>query len=267
MQRYDLVSKKPLLLYDNENFVAGFEDAIKRAEAAMKCSSDVVHLMSRRDFIRRVKKFEKFYGFSPTVAAATEFKMKHKRLWTETFVDANNILAQKYPESVIAHEFAHIRECYERGCLLELAFVKHCPIDARNFASLFVIELEEVVADSLLPQAWRNCKNRAILQLAANYSAAPHPLFLAALRVATDFSREDERLFRKLMFKNGWEWWVRFSFKTALQYFKYFYVKKGIRVEDVKLVETGVNRVVEKIFGVRGICVVKAQPMPFIGNH
>lgn len=269
MQRCNLTSRKPYLVFGSENsdLVARFEDAVRRAEAEMKCSADVIRLVAGRDFIRYMEKFEKFYGFSPAVAAATEFKMKQKRLWTETFVDADSLLARRFPESVIAHEFAHIRECYNRGYLLELAFVKHCPPDARNFASLFMMELEEVVADSLLPQEWRNCKNRAILQFAENHPAAPHPFFLAALKVATDLREKDEKLFRMLLSKNGCEWWVRFSFRMALQYFKYFYVKRGLRIEDVKVVERGVNRVVEKLLGLKNSCVVRMRRVQSLINE
>jgi hypothetical protein len=259
MQTCHVINREGLQLLStslSSEYVVKFRDALKNAEAAMKCSANLVRLVSAKDFVRHLELFEKFHEFSPTVAAATEFKINRGKLWTETFVDVENPLTQKYPESVIAHEFAHIRECYDRGCILELRFDKHCPTDARIFASVFLMELEEVVADSLLPPLWRNSKNSVILRLAEKCSEIPHPFFLAALKVSCKFGEEEAKLFRKLMSKSVGDWWVNASFKMALPYFRYFYVRRGIRVEDVKVVEAGINRIVEKFFGVKDSCVI-----------
>jgi hypothetical protein len=234
-----------------------FREAVRNAGTVIGCSADIVHLVSGKDFVHALKRFKKFNNSPLVTAAITEFKVIKGRLWTETFVNVENSLAQEHPEGVIGHEFAHIRQCYDRCCIPELLFENSCPAVAREFASVFITELEEVVAESLLPSSWRNNKNRAILRFTERHSRPPHPMFLAALRATTDFRKEDTRLFRKLVTRMGRDPMVRFSLGTALQYFRYFYIRRKIRPEDLHIIQEGIDEILGNLFGITNSCTVK----------
>lgn len=240
------------------NHLDRLRQAVENAAVVMGCCADIVHLVSGKDFVYALERFKKFNNFPIIAAATTEFEIIKERLWTETFVNIKNSLTQEYPEGILAHEFAHIRQCYDRG-ILELLFESSCPRDARNLASIFLTELEEVVADSLLPSSWRNDKNRAILRWIERYPEVPHPFFLAALKTTTDFRKEDIRLFRKVNSKIESDPMLRLSFETGLQCFRYFYVRKRIRPEDVNIIEEGINKILGNLFGTTHRCHVRLR--------
>jgi hypothetical protein len=244
------------------NHLGRFREAAENAGSVIGCSADIIHLVSEEDFAHALDRFKNSIIFSPIAVAITEFKIMKERLWTETFVNVENSLVQEYPEGVIAHEFAHIRQCYDHCCIPKLIFKNSCPTDARFFASVFIMELEEIVAEALLPSCWKNDKNRAILRFTEGCSEVPHPLFLAALKATTDFTKEDMKLFRKVVAKIERDSVFRFPFRTLLQYFRYFYIRRKIRIEDDIVIEEGINKILEKLFGIRRSCHVRMETLP-----
>lgn len=231
-----------------------FRKVIRDAAVTIGCCADFVYLISEKDFVYALDRFKKFNNFHVIAAATTEFEIINEKLWTATFVNAENSLAQEYPKGVIAHEFAHIRQCYNLGGMPKLLFEKSCPRDARDLATLFLMEAEEVAADSLLPSSWRNSKNRAILRYINAYPEEPHPFFLAALKATTNFRKEDAVLFKRLNDRINANPMLSFLFEMGLQYFRRFYTRKETDPKDVSVIEEGINKILKNLCGIADQC-------------
>lgn len=236
-----------------------FRKIIRDAAVTIGYCADLVYLISEKDFLYALDRFKKSNNSYVIAAATTEFQIINKKLWSVTFVNAENSLAQEFPKGVIAHEFAHIRECYNLGGIPKLLFGKSCPRDARNLATLFLTEVEEVGADSLLPSSWRNRKNRAILREIKVYPEEPHPFFLAALKATTDFRKEDAILFKRLNERINTDPMLRLMFEMGLQYFRRFYTRKEIDPKDVNVIEEGINKILKNFYGIADQCHIRLR--------
>jgi hypothetical protein len=150
------------------------------------------------------------------------------------------------------------------GGMLELAFVKPDSKQARKMASIFLMGLEEVLADSLLPSKWRIEKNRAILYLLGKCPEAPHPIFLSVLRTTME-PENGREAFRKLMERLEFDPLKGLLYETALKYFRYFYTKGKVNASDIKTIEEGINGILRSLYGIPHSCRVVLKP-PIFGR-
>ncbi|MBS7609088.1 hypothetical protein KEJ36_01605 [Candidatus Bathyarchaeota archaeon] len=233
-------------------------DAVENAHRTIGCSANVVHLVSEKGFLSALRRLERFHKVSLVAMATTEFRTSREGLWTETFVNIENEFTRTHPEPVIAHEFAHIRQHFHMGGMLELSFRGTCPREARKMASIFLMGLEEVLADCLLPWKWRKEKNLAILNLMEKFHEAPHPIFLSVLR-ATMEPRKGGETFRRLMRRMLEDPLNDFVYKTALKYFRSFCVMRKMDILDLEIVKEGIDEIMERLFGSSDSCEVRLR--------
>jgi len=227
-----------------------FLKAVEEAKSVIGCLADVVHLVPQRKFIRYVKQFRRISLSSALVAATTVFTFKEDNLWAETFLNADNFLVRMHPECVLAHEFAHVYH-YHNDCLVpDVIFRKPCSPEIKEFATVFLVELEEVLADSLLPKPWRKVKNTLILREILKHKEEPHPLFLAFLEATTELSKQDLELLRRLKLRSEKDFGGSFPFANAVATFRHFCLQRRITMKDGKLIENRLNDMIYNVFGI-----------------
>ncbi|MEM3693938.1 MAG: hypothetical protein QXI39_07975 [Candidatus Bathyarchaeia archaeon] len=255
-----IASKKdcPTILGTFQDPCGRFRNAIENAHRIVGCSADVVHLVSEKDFLSALRRLERFHKVSLVAMATTEFRTSREGLWTETFVNIENEFTRTHPEPVIAHEFAHIHQHFHMGGMLELSFRGPCPRQARKMASIFLMGLEEVLADCLLPWKWRREKNVAIINLMEKCPEAPHPIFLSVLR-ATMEARKEGEAFRKLRTRMLEDPLNAYVYKTALRYFRYFYARRKIGASDLGIIKEGIDEIMGRLFGLSDSCEVRLR--------
>jgi hypothetical protein len=233
-----------------------FLKPVEEAKSVIGCSADVVHLVPDRKFIYYIDQFRSASLSSALVAATTMLTWKGNDFWSETFLNADNVLVKRHPECVLAHEFAHVYHYHNGWLAPQVFFRKPCSLEIKEFAAVFLVELEEVLADSLLPEPWRKVKNTLILREILKQREEPHPLFLAFLEATTELSKQDLELLRRLKIITAKSFGGSFPFVKAVATFQHFCSQRRITMEDAKLIENRLNGIIHDVFGIKNAVYV-----------
>lgn len=234
-----------------EKIIAG----LQKAKEIVGEVADEVYVFRRRDFRKVARKIVKFAFSSPSVVATTEFEGSKRKLKTRTFVNASSKLVRKNFKGVLAHEFAHIKQ-YKAGQEVPLPrFKKSLPTEAKQFAMVFLNELEEILADSLLPAKTRNKKNREIVKMLIEKDELAHPLFLLALKVATKLPAKEKAILEEMIQKSAKSLKnVPFPFNPVERLYSKIFEQKEIKQSDMPLIENVLNLLIERLYGVKNAC-------------
>jgi len=234
-----------------EKIIAGLE----KAKEIIGEVADEIYVFRKRDFRKAARRFAKFALSSPSVVATTEFKTSKRRLKTRTFVNASSKLVRRNFKGVLAHEFAHIKQ-YKAGQVIPLPrFKRSLPAEAKQFAMIFLNELEEILADSLLPVKTRNKKNREIIKMLMEKDEPAHPLFLLALKVTTKLSAKEKAALEEMIQKSAKSLKnVPFPFNPVERLYSKIFEQKEIKQSDIPLIENVLNLLIERLYGVKNAC-------------
>lgn len=258
MAEYITVKVSNVKLTVDSKFERKLEKIVRAVEKAKKIigdAADEIYVLRKRAFRKAARRFKKFTMSSPRVVATTEFQTEGRKLKTRTFINATNPLVRRNIKGVLAHEFAHIKH-YKAGNVIPTPrFKKSLPSEAKQFAIIFLNEIEEVLADALLPAKTRNKKNREIFKSIIKKNELPHPLFLLALKVTTKFSQEESDVLDKLLKESAKELKsVPFPFNPVEKLYSKIFEQKGVKQCDIPLIESVLNLLIEKLYGVKNAC-------------
>ncbi|HDI12071.1 MAG TPA: hypothetical protein ENF63_00590 [Candidatus Bathyarchaeota archaeon] len=234
-----------------EKIIAGFQ----KAKEIIGEVADEIYVLRKRDFRKAARRFAKFTLSSPSVVATTEFEnLKHK-LKTRTFINASSKLVRRNFKGVLAHEFAHIKQ-YKAGQAIPLPrFKKSLPAEAKRFAMIFLNELEEILADSLLPAKTRNKKNREIVKMLVEKDELAHPLFLLALKITTNLPVKEREILEEMIRKSAKSLKnVPFPFNPVERLYNKIFEQKEVKQSDIPLIENVLNLLIERLYGVKNAC-------------
>jgi len=234
-----------------KKIIAGFQ----KAKEIIGEVADEVYVLRKRDFRKAARKFAKFALSSPSVVATTEFETSKRKLKTRTFINASSKLVRRNFKGVLAHEFAHVKQ-YKAGQAIPLPrFKKSLPAEAKQFAMIFLNELEEILADSLLPAKTRNKKNREIVKMLIEKDELAHPLFLLALKITTKLPAKEREILEEMIRKSAKSLKnVPFPFNPVERLYNKIFEQKEIKQSDIPLIENVLNLLIERLYGVKNAC-------------
>lgn len=229
--------------------------AVQKAREIIGEAADEVYISRKRDFRKAARRFRKFAFSSPNVVATTEFETVKKKLKTRTFVNASSKLVRRNFKGVLAHEFAHIKQYKNSQVIPMPRFKKSLPSEAKQFAMIFLNELEEILADALLPAKMRNKKNREIIKMLTEKDEMAHPLFLLALKVTTKLSAKESVILEEMIQKSAKSLKnVPFPFNPVEKLYNKIFEQKEIKQSDILLIENVLNLLIERLYGVKNAC-------------
>jgi len=229
--------------------------AIEKAKGIIGEVADEIYVLRKRAFRKAARKLKKFTMSSPRVVALTEFQTEKRKLKTRTFVNASSPLVRRNIKGVLAHEFAHIKHFKAGNLIPTPRFKKSLPSEAKRFAIIFLNEIEEVLADALLPLKTRNKKNREIFKSITKKGELPHPLFLLGLKVSTKFSPEESSVLEEMIKESAKQLKnVPFPFNPVEKLYRKIFEQKEIKRCDIPLTENILNLLIEKLYGVKNAC-------------
>ena len=231
-------------------------EAVKDAIKTVGYSADEIYILRKRGFSKAARRYAKFNFSSPTVVATTEIRKKNGTIETSTFVNASNSFVRRNLDAVLAHEFAHIKHHISGHVFPNLRFKKRCPKEAKQFAHIFLMVIEEILADSILPASKRNKKNKAILKALKKENRLPHPLFLLQLKTTTKLSPEEKEELEELIQKSiqALRTPSPIPFYTIEQLYQRIFEQKELKPTDLQIIEDMINLLIDKLYGIKNAC-------------
>jgi len=234
-----------------EKIIAAFQ----KAKEIIGEAADEIYVFRKRDFRKAARRFMKFALSSPSVVATTEFETAKRKLRTKTFVNASSKLVRRNFKGVLAHEFAHIKQYKASQAIPLPRFKKSLPAEAKQLAMIFLNELEEILADSLLPAKTRNKKNREIVKMLMEKDELAHPLFLLALKVTTKLPAKEKEILEEMIRKSAKSLKnVPFPFNPIERLYNKIFEQKEVKQSDIPLIENVLNLLIERLYGVKNAC-------------
>jgi len=258
MIRYLTLNVSGTKLTVDKKFERKLEKIIRDLQKAREIIGEVadeIYVFRKRDFRKAARRFAKFAMSSPNVVATTEFENSGRKLRTRIFVNASSKLVRRNFKGVLAHEFAHIKQ-YKAGQAIPLPrFKKSLPAEAKQFAMILLNQLEEILADSLLPAKTRNKKNREIVKMLIEKDELAHPLFLLALKATTKLSAKEKEALEEMIRKSAKSLKnVPFPFNPVERLYTKIFEQKEIKQSDIPLIESVLNLLIERLYGIKNAC-------------